>query len=137
MSGLMCSFTHRSKAFPAAGLGMYSRGRWGAKARAACAVAAHLLGARSEAATAAAQGLGQGAAGQRGGEHRDVSPGLADPAQAMGQYHRAHAGQGDGHGADLLVLGSPHRLGVPFGSHTVNHVLKHAGCPVVLVPARA
>jgi len=41
------------------------------------------------------------------------------------------------HGADLLVLGKPHRLGVPFGSHTVNHVLKHATCPVVLVPSRA
>jgi nucleotide-binding universal stress UspA family protein len=41
------------------------------------------------------------------------------------------------HGAALLVLGSPHRLGVPFGSHVVNHVLKHATCPVVLVPSRA
>jgi len=40
-------------------------------------------------------------------------------------------------GATLLVLGRPHRLGVPFGSHTVNHVLKHATCPVVLVPSRA
>ena len=40
------------------------------------------------------------------------------------------------HGAQLLVLGRPHRLGVPFGSHTVNHVLKHATCPIVLVPSR-
>ncbi len=40
-------------------------------------------------------------------------------------------------GAALLVLGKPHRLGIPFGSHTVNHVLKHATCPVVLVPSRA
>jgi nucleotide-binding universal stress UspA family protein len=40
-------------------------------------------------------------------------------------------------GASLLVLGRPHRLGIPFGSHMVNHVLKHATCPVVLVPSRA
>lgn len=40
-------------------------------------------------------------------------------------------------GADLLVLGRPHRVGLPFGSHAVNHVLKHATCPIVLVPSRA
>jgi nucleotide-binding universal stress UspA family protein len=40
-------------------------------------------------------------------------------------------------GADLLVLGRPQRVGMPFGSHAVNHVLKHATCPIVLVPSRA
>lgn len=40
-------------------------------------------------------------------------------------------------GAALLVLGRPHHLGVPLGSRTTNHVLKHATCPVVLVPSRA
>ena len=49
----------------------------------------------------------------------------------------AHALVERSHGAALLVLGRPQRLGVPFGSHTVNHVLKHATCPVVLVPSRA
>lgn len=40
-------------------------------------------------------------------------------------------------GAALLVLGRPHHHGIPFASHTANHVLKHATCPVVLVPSRA
>lgn len=40
-------------------------------------------------------------------------------------------------GADMLVLGRPHRVGMPFGSHTASHVLKHAPCPIVLVPSRA
>ena len=42
-----------------------------------------------------------------------------------------------GDGAELIVLGSPRHIGLPFAAPTVTHILKHATCPVVLVPSRA
>jgi nucleotide-binding universal stress UspA family protein len=40
-------------------------------------------------------------------------------------------------GAELIVLGSPRHIGLPFAAPTVVHILKHAACPVVLVPSLA
>ena len=40
-------------------------------------------------------------------------------------------------GAELLVLGAPRHIGLPFAAPTVTHILRHASCPVVLVPSLA
>jgi nucleotide-binding universal stress UspA family protein len=39
-------------------------------------------------------------------------------------------------GAELLVLGRPSHGASRFGSPTLNHILKHIACPVVLVPSQ-